>query len=665
MDDLLDLDFDASKKPSTPLQPALTQPSVVTSRSSSAIPSSTTRTPQASADPFATLFEKRVKKQPLAALEQQMNAASASPKPASQPQDLLLDLSALEQLSVHTSNDSASKAQSSQIIEPQDNAAASIQVPVPFKQTDLSHVMMANSIGQQMLHSASPLDDSISHSVPPPAEQTPSSTPAATHAPPASAPVSPSIVRHLQHMGFEKAQAERACKHADSVEEAIDYILSERAANTHTPPQKQTSTQSFTFPKNDFQSSASELGRNLLAKATDLWNIGRQKFREAVENSHRQSSSQPRWMEQAERYRPSTPTRPVSPRRTKTPSAKVVEAATPSLFDSFTQQTSSSPSLLSSVKTPKTPVETVPEKVARTEAVPETVTQMQQEGNELFRQGNFDQAIVLFTNALQLLPPQHAQRVLLLGNRALGYLKIGDARRCLQDSQEATSIIGAGEGEGQLLQNKDASDLFVKNSIRKAQAYEMLEQYTEALATWKHLFSRGKTSKVVLEGKTRCERALNPRANATAPTRSSVSTASTPARTRPPSATTVPVTESEAFKHTQEHFAAAERQDQERDKIRDEVLSTVDQWKAGKEDNIRALLASLHTILWPECSWKTVQLSELVLPKKVKIAYMKAISKVHPDKLAKDTSPRNQFLAESVFSILNRAWDTFRQTNQI
>ncbi len=55
-----------------------------------------------------------------------------------------------------------------------------------------------------------------------------------------------------------------------------------------------------------------------------------------------------------------------------------------------------------------------------------------------------------------------------------------------------------------------------------------------------------------------------------------------------------------------------------------------------KETNIRALLSSLDTILWDEMKkdWKPVNLSELITPNQVKIRYMKAIGKLHPDKVA-------------------------------
>jgi hypothetical protein len=62
-------------------------------------------------------------------------------------------------------------------------------------------------------------------------------------------------------------------------------------------------------------------------------------------------------------------------------------------------------------------------------------------------------------------------------------------------------------------------------------------------------------------------------------------------------------------------------------------LSEVSNWMKGKEKNIRALLASLEIILWPEIGWKPVSLGQLITAKQVKVFYMKAVAKVHPDKV--------------------------------
>ncbi|WP_285183749.1 J domain-containing protein, partial [Mycobacterium tuberculosis] len=61
--------------------------------------------------------------------------------------------------------------------------------------------------------------------------------------------------------------------------------------------------------------------------------------------------------------------------------------------------------------------------------------------------------------------------------------------------------------------------------------------------------------------------------------------------------------------------------------------------------------------------WKTVGLHELVMANKVKISYMKAIAKTHPDKLAQDASTEVKLIAGIVFSTLNEAWDKFKAEN--
>jgi hypothetical protein len=48
---------------------------------------------------------------------------------------------------------------------------------------------------------------------------------------------------------------------------------------------------------------------------------------------------------------------------------------------------------------------------------------------------------------------------------------------------------------------------------------------------------------------------------------------------------------------------------------------------------------------------------------KVKIAYMKAIAKTHPDKLPQDASTEVRLIAGLVFSTLNESWDKFKADN--
>jgi hypothetical protein len=79
--------------------------------------------------------------------------------------------------------------------------------------------------------------------------------------------------------------------------------------------------------------------------------------------------------------------------------------------------------------------------------------------------------------------------------------------------------------------------------------------------------------------------------------------------------------------------AAAEKADDEKFALTDLVDAKLAAWKGTKSDNLRALLGSLEKVLWAEAGWNKVGMQDLVMPNRVKIVYMKAIAKVHPDKV--------------------------------
>jgi len=63
-------------------------------------------------------------------------------------------------------------------------------------------------------------------------------------------------------------------------------------------------------------------------------------------------------------------------------------------------------------------------------------------------------------------------------------------------------------------------------------------------------------------------------------------------------------------------------------------LCQILEWIEGKERNIRALLSTMHTVLWEgENRWKPVGMADLVTPEQVKKVYRKAVLVVHPDKV--------------------------------
>uniref|UniRef100_A0A8C5V235 Cyclin G associated kinase n=1 Tax=Microcebus murinus TaxID=30608 RepID=A0A8C5V235_MICMU len=80
-------------------------------------------------------------------------------------------------------------------------------------------------------------------------------------------------------------------------------------------------------------------------------------------------------------------------------------------------------------------------------------------------------------------------------------------------------------------------------------------------------------------------------------------------------------------------------------------------WIEGKERNIRALLSTLHTVLWDgESRWTPVGMADLVTPGQVKKHYRRAVLVVHPDKAA--GQPYEQY-AKMIFMELSDAWSEF------
>lgn len=100
-------------------------------------------------------------------------------------------------------------------------------------------------------------------------------------------------------------------------------------------------------------------------------------------------------------------------------------------------------------------------------------------------------------------------------------------------------------------------------------------------------------------------------------------------------------------------------EDQE-DIIRKQLDPKIKTWaeEHGKKKQLRALLASLHTVLWPGAKWKTLTIGDLLQDSKVKRAFHKASLVVHPDK-THDLPPDQRFLAKRIFDSLCQAKSDF------
>ncbi|EOX93652.1 hypothetical protein QQP08_000761 [Theobroma cacao] len=103
-----------------------------------------------------------------------------------------------------------------------------------------------------------------------------------------------------------------------------------------------------------------------------------------------------------------------------------------------------------------------------------------------------------------------------------------------------------------------------------------------------------------------------------------------------------------------------QREQAERHRIAETLDVEIKRWAAGKEGNLRALLSTLQYVLWPECGWQPVSLTDLITGAAVKKAYRKATLCIHPDKVQqKGANLQQKYIAEKVFDLLKEAWNKF------
>ena len=262
-----------------------------------------------------------------------------------------------------------------------------------------------------------------------------------------------------------------------------------------------------------------------------------------------------------------------------------------------------------------------------------------QKGSEAFKRGDYSAAHAAYTSAVGPLPATHPVMIIVLCNRAVTNIKVGDPKAAISDADAALAIIGVSKGEGEKIivggtePDKDMKEFYGKALMRKAEALENMEKWADAGKVWREAVEAGVGGSISIQGRNRCDKAASGGAQSSAP----AAAKKPPVRRPPPKASAAsdlgPAKESEAVKKLKAANAAAERADDEKFALSDQVDAKLISWKGTKADNLRALLGSLDKVLWPEAGWKKVNMGDLVMPNKVKIIYMKAIAKVHPDKV--------------------------------
>ncbi|KAJ2868151.1 auxilin-like clathrin-binding protein required for normal clathrin function [Coemansia aciculifera] len=306
--------------------------------------------------------------------------------------------------------------------------------------------------------------------------------------------------------------------------------------------------------------------------------------------------------------------------------------------------------------------------------------------NDQFKLGQFGDAITGYAQAIASISRHsstHPLLIVLYSNRALAYARNGEAKSASADCSLALDLCDQYQANGVIelaaAGRVDVVDQRAKCLQRRAEAYEAGENYREGLGDWKALREVARDSgqrQQSTRGIQRCEKALG------------ISQPASKSATPKPVAESKPEDIASVFAsislnavksgnsniltmQTENSVAVAElrKKDQAKRDEEDQRLVLLDQvdaelkrWRDGKQQNIRALLSSLHTLL-PE--FTPIGMHDILEPSKVKRAYMRAIAKLHPDKLSQNIDLKTKMISSSVFSSLNEAWDAFKVQENI
>lgn len=281
-----------------------------------------------------------------------------------------------------------------------------------------------------------------------------------------------------------------------------------------------------------------------------------------------------------------------------------------------------------------------------------------EKATQLFGHGDYDAAYQSYLRCMESLPEDHDFRIVIHSNAALTLIRSGNYKEAKNHCNTGIQLVNAHGNLGEwVIMDKAAKFWYVKLVSRKAESLEMLEAFPEALDCYMELVSKlGVVDKKVMDGKRRVNDIVNPKAKKPAP------------KPAPKAAPTVGAPGSNLSK-LQKQNADNKAREEEMFRLHDVVHEQILAWSSGKEDNIRTLLTTLPDIIperlgFPFVTDKKIELGDLMLPKKVKINYMKVISAIHPDKLS-SLQLQDKMICQGVFVALNKAWDLFKEQNNM
>ncbi|WVQ82582.1 hypothetical protein IAT38_004712 [Cryptococcus sp. DSM 104549] len=322
--------------------------------------------------------------------------------------------------------------------------------------------------------------------------------------------------------------------------------------------------------------------------------------------------------------------------------------------------------------------------IPATPSVLQTSAAHKTRGNAHFKLGRFSEADSAYSSAIASLPAGHLLLIPLYNNRAATRLKLGDSASAAADCSAVIDLVGLGyhpSKETPLpaeLAEVRLGEGLGKAVLKRAQAWEMGEKWKSALEDWERVMGldaavlgvgAGSVKNLAVEGARRARKMIEggdaPKPLAARPAPSAAPTAKrhSPAPA-PPKSKPADVNRSAAVADLRRAAQQLEAEDDARLKHKDAVEAKLTAWKGGKETNLRALIASLDTVLWDEImkGGLKVGMHELVTDKQVKIKYMKVIARLHPDKLnVGNTTVEQRMLANGAFGALSDAWQEFNK----
>ncbi|CCH62483.1 hypothetical protein TBLA_0H01970 [Henningerozyma blattae CBS 6284] len=292
-------------------------------------------------------------------------------------------------------------------------------------------------------------------------------------------------------------------------------------------------------------------------------------------------------------------------------------------------------------------------------------TEFRANGTEFFKKGDYDSALSEYKKSLNTLPQKHPLRLISYSNILAAQLKVGEYSQSVKDCDVALELFPKNDKQWtQFIQDSDPQktykEIWPKIVLRKAEACEHMEKYQIAYDSYQLLLHKNVFNDKIMAGKRRCQKVLNPE---TPKLKSSANT-SRISSAKQSTASTSSINVNKNVERLKETRKKEREEEEERLRLLDSVNAKIQKWTNNKEDDIRYLLSNVHIVLtWS--NWKAINASDLVMPKKVKVNYMKAVAKTHPDKISKDLSIENKMIAESIFSILSVAWEKFKTANKM